>query len=197
MNNKDAKNNKTNNEQRTTNPVHEAKGGAGNEQRPTNNENIVLGKKEYEALKARADERDAYCDKYLRAQAEFENARKRMEKDKADYARFASDSLILEFFPILDSLEIAEKHIKEAKDFKAVQEGVDMIQLQIQKFLKDIGVERIKTEGAKFNPHLHEPIEVVEAPDKEEGDILAELKAGYKLNGRLLRPASVRIAKKK
>ncbi|MDD5136244.1 MAG: nucleotide exchange factor GrpE [Candidatus Omnitrophica bacterium] len=160
-------------------------------------DSVTLARKDYDALKAKADERDAYCDKYLRAQAEFENARKRMEKDKLDYARFASDSLILEFFPILDSLEIAEKHIKEAKDFKAVQEGVDMIQLQIQKFLKDIGIERIKTEGAKFDPHLHEPIEAVEAPDKEEGDILAELKTGYKLNGRLLRPASVRIAKKK
>lgn len=160
-------------------------------------ENVSLPKKEYEELKAKADERDAYCDKYMRAQAEFENARRRMEKDKADYARFANDSLILEFLPILDNLETAERHIKEAKDFKAVQEGVDMIQVQIQKFLKDIGVERINTEGAKFDPHLHEPLEAVEAEGKEEGDILTELKPGYKINGRLLRPASVRIAKKK
>ena len=160
-------------------------------------ENVTILKKDYDALKAKADERDAYCDKYVRAHAEFENARKRMEKDKLDYARFANDSLILEFLPILDNLEIAEKHIKEAKDFKAVQGGVDMIQLQIQKFLKDLGVERIKTEGGKFDPHLHEPIEAVEDADKEEGDILAELKPGYKLNGRLLRPASVKIAKKK
>ncbi|MDO8525104.1 MAG: nucleotide exchange factor GrpE, partial [Candidatus Omnitrophota bacterium] len=136
-------------------------------------------------------------DKYMRAHAEFENARRRMEKDKADYARFANDSMILEFLPILDNLEIAEKHIKEAKDFKAVQEGVDMIQVQIQKFLKDIGVERIKTLGCKFDPHMHEPLEVAEAEDKDEGDILSELKPGYKINGRLLRPASVRIAKKK
>ena len=92
---------------------------------------------------------------------------------------------------------MAEKHIKEAKDFKAVQEGVDMIQSQIQKFLKDLGVERIKTEGGKFDPHLHEPIEAVEAEGKEEGDILSELKPGYTVNCRLLRPASVRIAKKK
>ena len=161
-------------------------------------EDILLPKKEYEEMKAKAEERDAYCDKYMRAHAEFENARKRMEKDKLDYARFANDSLILDFMPILDSLEIAEKHIKEAKDFKAVQEGVDMIQGQIQKFLKDIGVERIKTAGEKFDPHMHEPIEVADAADdKDDGNILAELKPGYKLNGRLLRPASVKIAKKK
>ncbi len=160
-------------------------------------ENVSLPKKEYEELKARSEERDAYCDKYVRAHAEFENARRRMEKDKTDYARFANDSLILDFLPILDNLETAEKHIKEAKDFKAVQEGVDMIQIQMQKFLKDIGVERIKTLGCKFDPHMHEPLEAVEAEGKEEGEILSELKPGYKINGRLLRPASVRIAKKK
>ena len=71
-------------------------------------------------------------------------------------------------------------------------------QLQIQRFLKDIGVERIKIPaGGKFDPHMHEPIEAVEAQGKEEGDILAELKPGYKFNGRLLRPASVKITKKK
>ena len=158
---------------------------------------VSLPKKEYDELKAKADERDAYSDKYIRAHAEFENARRRMEKDKADYARFASDSLILEFLPILDNLEMAEKHIKEAKDFKAVQAGVDMIQIQIQEFLKDMGVERIKTEGGKFDPHQHEPLEVVDAEGKEDGDILAELKPGYTIRGRLLRPASVKIAKKK
>jgi len=178
--NKDAKNNKIN----------------GNEQKLIE-ESVSLSKKEYDELKAKADERDAYYDKYMRAHAEFDNARRRMEKDKADYARFANDSLILEFLPILDNLEMAEKHLKEAKDFKAVREGVDMIQVQIQKFLKDIGVERIKAEGVKFDPHLHEPLEVVEAEGREDGDILSELKPGYKINGRLLRPASVRIVKHK
>ena len=161
-------------------------------------ENVSLPKKEYEALKAKADEREEYYDKYVRAHAEFENARKRMEKDKLEFCKYANESFLLDFLPILDNLEISEKHIKEAKDFKAVQEGVDMIQLQIQKFLKDIGVERIKIpEGGKFDPHMQEPIEIVEAEGKDEGDILAELKPGYRFNGRLLRPASVKIAKKK
>jgi molecular chaperone GrpE len=159
-------------------------------------EKITCAKVDYDALKAKADERDAYCDKYLRLQAEFENAKKRMEKDRGDLLRYANDGFLLEFLPILDNLEAAEKHIKEAKDFKAVQGGVDMIQLQIQKFLKDIGVEKINAVGQQFDPHMHDAVEVDEA-GSGDGKIIAELKPGYKINGRLLRPASVKISKKK
>ena len=160
-------------------------------------EEITLPKKEYEALKAKADERDACYEKLLLAHAEFDNAKKRLEKDKMDFLRYANDGLIMEFLPIVDNLEMAEKYIKEAKDFKAVQGGVDMIQSQIQIFLKDIGIERIKTVGEKFDPHLHEAMEVEESNDKDEGLIVAELKPGYRLNGRMLRPASVKIVKHK
>jgi molecular chaperone GrpE len=160
-------------------------------------EEVILAKAEYDSLKAKADERDAFCDKYLRAQADFDNAKKRLEKDRSDLLRYANDGLLLEFLPILDNLEAAEKYIKEAKDFKAVQEGVDIIQMQIQRFLKDIGVEKIKAVGEKFDPNMHEAIETEETSDKDEGLIVSELKPGYKINGRLLRPASVKISKKK
>jgi molecular chaperone GrpE len=161
-------------------------------------ESVTVSRQEYEGLAAKAAERDAYYDKYLRAAAEFENAKKRMERERADLLRYANEGFLLEFLPILDNLETAERHIKEAKDFKAVQEGVDMIQAQIQKFLKEIGIERIKTVGEKFDPHLHEPMETVESQDdNQDGLVVAELKPGYKFNGRLLRPAAVRIGKKK
>jgi len=159
-------------------------------------EAVTLPRQEYDALKAKADERDGYYDQFVRAHAEFENVRKRMEKEKADFFRYAYEGLLIEFLPIIDNLEMAEKHIAEARDFKAVQEGVDMIQLQIQKFLKDIGLERIKAVGEKFDPHMHEAIETEESKDKEDGLIVAELKPGYRFNGRLLRPAMVRIAKR-
>lgn len=158
---------------------------------------VTISKEEYEALKAKSEERDAFNDKYVRAHAEFENVRKRIEKDKVDFIKYANENFIYEFLPIIDNLEMAEKHIKEAKDFKAVQDGVDMIQLQIQNFLKDIGLERMKTLGEKFDPHMHEPIETIEADDKGEGIIVAELKPGYKFNGKLLRPAAVKIVKNK
>ncbi len=158
---------------------------------------ITISKKEFETLKTKSEERDGFYDQYLRAHAEFENAKKRMEKEKIDFLRYANERLVFEFLPILDNLEIAERHIKEAKDFKAVQEGVDIIQAQIQKFLKDIGIEKIETVGKKFDPHLHEAIEVEESPDKDDGLIVAELKPGYNFNGKLLRPASVKIVKHK
>lgn len=164
---------------------------------PELEETITVLKKEYEALKSKSEERDALHDKYLRAHAEFENIKKRLEKEKMEFLKYANEGLILELLPILDNLEIAEKHIKESKDFRAVQEGVDMIQGQIQKFLKDIGVEKVKALGEKFDPHLHEALETEESGDKDDGLVVEELKPGYNFNGRLLRPASVKIVKGK
>ena len=180
----------------------EKKNGNSNAQKPGNighnpEESVTIPRKEYDALIASCKEREAIEDKYLRTHAEFENARRRIEKEKIDFLKYANEGIILELLPILDNLEIAERHIKEAKDFKAVQEGVDMIQMQIQKFVKDIGLERVKAVGEKFDPHLHEAIEVDQETDKEDNLIVGELKAGYKLNGRLLRPAMVKIVKKK
>jgi len=164
-------------------------------EKPLLDEMVTIPKKEYEALKAGNGERDSYYDKYVRAHAEFENAKRRMEKDKTDFLKYANESFIIDLLPIIDSLEISEKHIKEAKDFKAVQEGVDMIHIQIQKFLKDIGVERVRTVGEKYDPNLQEAVETVDDKDKEDGLVTEELKPGYKFNGRLLRPASVKIVK--
>lgn len=164
---------------------------------PELEEAVTVPRKEYDCLKSKSDERDVLHDKYLRAHAEFENVKKRLEKERMDFLKYANEGLILEFLPILDNLEIAEKHIKEAKDFKAVQEGVDMIQNQIQKFLKDIGVEKLKALGQTFDPNLHEAVETEESSDVDDGIVVEELKPGYNFNGRLLRPASVKIAKKK
>lgn len=158
---------------------------------------VSMPKKDYEALVAKAREAEGFADKFLRSQAEFENARRRIEKEKHDFVKYANEGFVSELLPILDSLEIAEKHIEEAKDFEAVRQGVDMIQLQIQKFVKDLGLERVKTAGEKFDPHLHEAVETIDAPDKEEGLIVDELKPGYRFNGKLIRPAMVKIVKKK
>jgi molecular chaperone GrpE len=164
---------------------------------PETDEKITILKKEYEELLEKSKEIGALHDKFLRTHAEFENARRRIEKDKSDFMKYANEGFILDFLPILDSLEMAEKHIKEAKDFKAVQEGVDMIQMQIQRFMKDLGVEKVKTVGEKFDPHFHEPVETEESQEKEDGLVTGELKPGYRLNGKLLRPAMVKIVKRK
>jgi molecular chaperone GrpE len=166
-----------------------------NKKTEKNEETITIPKKEYEELKAKAAEKESVYDKYLRIQADFENARRRLEKDKVDFVKYANEQMAFEFLPILDNLEISEKHIAEAKDFHAVREGVDMVHKQIQKFLKDIGLEKVKAVGEKFDPHLHEAVETVEAKDKDDDLIVEELKPGYKFNDKLLRPAVVKIVK--
>jgi len=158
---------------------------------------VSIPKDEYRQLKIRAGERDDYHDRYLRAHAEFENARKRLDKEREAFLKYANEGLVIEFLPIVDSLEIAEKHIKQAKDFDAVRQGVDMIHGQIQKFLKELGVEKIKTVGEKFDPNMHEVIEVLDTDEGKEDEITEELKPGYKLNGKLLRPASVKITRRR
>jgi len=157
---------------------------------------IQISKEEYDDLKKLSGEKDDIYDKYMRIQADFENALKRLEKEREAFLKYANEGLVIEFLPIVDSLEIAERHIKTAKDFKAVQKGVDMIHTQIQKFLKELGVERIKTLDEKFDPNKHEVIEAVEAEGKDEDVIVEELKPGYMFNGKLLRPAMVKVSKK-
>ena len=160
-------------------------------------ENVTIPREEYETLKKQSDEKASLQDKYLRIHADFENALKRLEKEREAFLKYANEGLIMDFLPIVDSLEIAEKHIKEAKDFNAVRQGVDIIHGQIQRFLKELGVDRIKSVGEKFDPNAHEVIEVVESEDKEDDIVVEELKPGYRLNGKLLRPASVKIIKRK
>jgi len=191
MQEKNAKNNRSGNGKAPCKP-EDANSGIDNKE-----DKITVSRKEYEALKSKAQERDVFYDQYVRAHAEFDNARKRLEKERSDALKYANESMLLDFLPIIDNLEIAEKHIKEAKDFKAVQEGVDMIQVQIQQFLKDIGIERVKALGERFDPHLHDPVEIEETKDGEDGIVIGELKPGYRFNGRLLRPASVKIVKRK
>lgn len=160
------------------------------------NDMVTISKSEYELLKERSGEKDSLYDKYLRLHAEFENARKRFNKEREAFLKYANEALIMEFLPIVDNMEMAEKHIKDAKDFSAVSRGVDMIHGQIQKFLKELGVEKLKSTGEKFDPNLHEVIEILES-DNEDEIVAEELKPGYRLSGKLLRPASVKVTKRK
>ena len=178
------------------NPLKDNKSNQKAEKIPNKEDKVTLSKNDYDDIFKKSEERDAFYDKFLRMQADFDNAKRRFEKEKTDALKYANENFVFDLLPILDSLEIAEGYIKEAKDFKAVQEGVGMIQGQIQKFLKDIGLEKIDVSNAKFDPHIHEAVETVEDSDKEDGSIVGELKPGYKFNGKLLRPVLVKVVKK-
>ena len=123
-------------------------------------------------------------------QADFENYKKRTEKQQEDFRTYASKEILKEILPLLDSFELALKHTDKLEDFL---KGMELIYVQFKDILKSQGVERIKAE--KFDPHLHEAL-LQEESDKEEGTILEELQAGYKMKDQVLRHTKVKVAKK-
>jgi molecular chaperone GrpE len=135
-------------------------------------------------------------DRLLRLQAEFDNYRKRTDRERMEFAEYAGEQTVRQLLPVLDDLERALKSAAEsaagpADDFV---KGVELIYSRLLETLKKQGLEPISTEGAQFDPHVHEAIQRTESQDHEDGAILAEFQRGYKFKGRLLRPAMVQVA---
>ncbi|MBN1406012.1 MAG: nucleotide exchange factor GrpE [Candidatus Omnitrophica bacterium] len=141
--------------------------------------------------------KEDYYDKYLRLQAEFDNFKKRTFKEKLEFVKFANEGLMLELVSILDDFERGIKSAEQKKDFALLHQGVDMISKQLHRLLEEKGLKKIKSAGEKFNPDEHEAIETVEDSKKEDGIITEELQPGYFLNGRIIRPARVKVVKNK
>jgi len=144
---------------------------------------------ELQKLKA---ERDSLLDRLARAQAEFENARRRASKEQQDFRDYASFDTIKSLLPVLDSFERALQTKSEAADFRS---GVELIYKQLQDALVKLGVRPIPAKGEPFDPRYHEAIEMVESADAPDHEVLEELQRGYKFKDRLLRPAMVKVAK--
>ncbi len=144
---------------------------------------------EVQKLKA---ERDTLLDRLARAQAEFENARRRAAKEQQDFRDFATVDAIKSLLPVIDSFERALQAKSDAGDFRT---GVELIYKQLQDVLAKMGVRPIAAKGEQFDPHVHEAIEMVETPDAADHEVLDEWQRGYKFKDRLLRPAMVRVAK--
>jgi molecular chaperone GrpE len=138
-------------------------------------------------------ERDTLVDRLARAQAEFENARRRASKEQQDFRDYAAADAIKVLLPVLDSFERAlESGKSEGGDFRG---GVELIYKQLQDALARLGVRPIPAKGEPFDPHYHEAIELVETADVPDHEIVEELQRGYKFKDRLLRPAMVKVAK--
>jgi molecular chaperone GrpE len=137
-------------------------------------------------------------DRFLRKAAEFENFRKRAEKEKADSMALAKSSVLMEFLTVADACERALKILKEARsaprDLDQYQEGVELLYKQMLDALSRAGAVPINAEGKQFDPHLHEALSREETSDSEEGTVLRELRRGYLFRDRLLRPAQVIVA---
>jgi len=164
----------------------------------TNKEKIItLKESEYLKLKEEADKSKEYWDRILRLQADFENMRKRQERDRQDFVKFANEGIVLELLNILDDLERAVG-LAESKheDLPAFLKGVEMILAHLYEMLKEHGVKPVEAEGKIFDPNVHEALMQVENKDLPEHTVVEELQKGYLLNDRVIRTAKVKVSKK-
>lgn len=165
---------------------------------------IRISREEHEGLLEKArqledvrKELEELRDKYLRAAADFENAKKRLAREKEEHNRFAKERFVRSLLPILDNFERALPHIDPSQQGGApgtLKDGIVLIQKQLADFLKACGVARLEAVGKPFDPHFHEAIAHAEAGGYPDQTVVEELEAGYLLDGRLLRPAKVRVS---
>ena len=140
-------------------------------------------------------ERDKYKDIALRSVADLDNYRKRMAREKDDAIRFANANFLERLIPILDNFELGLQAAKASGGQSAVVDGMSMVSRQLQDFLSSCGVETIDAIGQVFNPNIHEAIAQEENADIEEGHVIRQVRKGYRLKDRLIRPANVVVSK--
>ncbi|HEX7087391.1 MAG TPA: nucleotide exchange factor GrpE [Vicinamibacterales bacterium] len=140
-------------------------------------------------------ERDALRDRLMRTAAEFDNYRKRVERERREMIERAAESVLIDLLPIVDNLERALSAEAGPEGAEAYRQGVELIHRQILDLLAQRGVTRIDALGADFDPHLHEAVASEPADGHRDGEILEVFRTGYRLGDRLLRPAMVKVAK--
>lgn len=136
-------------------------------------------------------ERDQLFDRLARLQAEFDNYRKRETRERADYRDYALINTVEQFLPVLDNFQLALSTQSSAEQLRS---GVELIVRQMGEVLRSLGVQAIPAVETQFDPRLHEAIEMVEREDLPDHQVMDEVRRGYTLRDRLLRPALVRVA---
>jgi molecular chaperone GrpE len=151
-----------------------------------------------EELKGRAEKADEHWERLLRTTADFDNFKKRAAREKQEAIRYANEGLLEKLVPVLDNFDAAlsAAQATPAGAGQSLQAGVAMIFQQLKKVLTESGLEEVDAAGQKFDPNLHEAVSQQETADVPEGEVLQQLRKGYKLRDRLLRPATVVVAKK-
>ena len=134
-------------------------------------------------------------DKYLRLYAEFDNYRKRVNKDKEELIRYGNERLLHELLPFIDHLEMALKHASNESSSGLVQ-GVEITLKGLKKTLDKFGLTEIEAEGKPFDPSIHHAISQVEREDADENIVVEELRKGYRLKDKVLRASLVAVSKK-
>ena len=130
-------------------------------------------------------------DRFVRLQAEFQNARRRAEKDRAEFIEYAATESIRALLPIVDDFERGLKAESAGKEYA---KGMELIYQRLFESLRKLGLEPVESAGLAFDPHVHHAVEMVESEDKPDHTVIDEYQRGYNFKGRLLRPAMVRVA---
>lgn len=147
---------------------------------------------ELEEWQLKADE---YLDGWQRSRAEFANYKKRVERDQAQISQKATANIIKHFLEVMDDLELALKNRPQDGEGSAWADGIELVYRKFSSILESEGVTPIETDGQYFDPSLHEAVTNEDHPDYESGRIIEVLKRGYLIGDRVLRPATVRVAR--
>jgi len=146
-------------------------------------------------LEAVTTEKNSLYEKLIWRQAEFENYRKRVERERAELYQHGRDDVLLQFLPVVDNFERALSSLETSEgDAEALRHGVELIHKQFKDALSKFGLEAVEAVGQTFDPHVHEAV-TTEATDKhKENTVIQEFQRGYRIGDRLLRPAKVKVA---
>lgn len=156
-----------------------------------------LSEQQLAELKDNAAKATQYYEQLLRTSADLENYKKRAARERQEAIKFANETLLEKLIPILDNFEMALAAANaQNTSVQSLQAGINMIQQQLKAALADAGLQEIDANGKPFDPNLHEAISQQETGDAPEGQVMQQVRKGYKLRERLLRPASVVVAKK-
>ena len=150
-----------------------------------------------EELKDRAAKADDNWERLLRTAADFENFKKRVTREKQEAIRYANEGLLQKLVPVLDNFDMALSATQtgQTEAAQSLQAGINMIYQQLKSALVEAGMEEVDAAGKTFDPNLHEAVSQTETAEVPEGQVLQQLRKGYKLRERLLRPATVVVAK--
>jgi molecular chaperone GrpE len=151
-------------------------------------ETATVPKEEYDRLKA---ERDLLFDRLARLQADVENSRKRETRERTEFRDFAVSNAVEQFLPVLDNFQLALRSTGSTDQLRA---GVELIVKQMEEALRSLNVQPVESVGATFDPRVHEALEMVERNDLPDHQVFEEVRRGYRIRDRLLRPALVRVA---
>jgi molecular chaperone GrpE len=173
-------------------------GGTGSSEAIMTEPEESLSQEQLSELKNRAAKADENWDKYVRTVADFDNFKKRAARERTEAIRYANESLIEKLLPIIDNFEAALAAASAAPggNIDSLKTGISMIYSQLKSFLSDSGVEEIDALNKPFDPNFHEAVSQQASAEAPEGQVLQQMRKGYRLRDRLIRPAMVVVAKK-